>query len=180
MLDILTDKAVDVAPRKTTTKGSGGAEIIPIGTPIKGERTTTVRRLRPGTASARGVTAAARAQRALELRGAGATYQAIGEALGITKQAAHEAVKKAMAEVAEIVKSEAETVREMELARLDRMQVGLWTRATEGDARAVETVLKIMERRGRLLGLELPQPMTGTEGASLEVAVRYVENWRTD
>lgn len=43
--------------------------------------------------------------------------------------------------------------REMELARLDALQAGCWDAAMSGDRIAVETVLKVIEQRCRLLGL---------------------------
>jgi hypothetical protein len=41
----------------------------------------------------------------------------------------------------------------LELARLDRLQDALRSSAIDGDARAVETSLRIIDRRSRLLGL---------------------------
>lgn len=46
-----------------------------------------------------------------------------------------------------------EEVRALELGRLDRMLAGVWDRATAGDLKAIDTVLKIMRRRDRYLGL---------------------------
>ena len=44
----------------------------------------------------------------------------------------------------------------LELLRLDDMLFGLWPDARRGDNTAVVTVLKIMERRSKLLGLDMP------------------------
>ena len=50
----------------------------------------------------------------------------------------------------------AEELRKIELARLDALQVSLWDRAMAGDVDAVLAVLRIMDRRIRLLSLATP------------------------
>ena len=53
--------------------------------------------------------------------------------------------------------NEAEAVedhRALELARLDALRVPLWDKAMSGDAKAAGMVLKIIEARSRLLGLD--------------------------
>jgi hypothetical protein len=54
------------------------------------------------------------------------------------------------------VQEPAEELRTMEVARLDQMLLGLWPKAIKGDTWAVDRVLKIMERRAALLGLDAP------------------------
>ena len=41
-----------------------------------------------------------------------------------------------------------------EAMRLDRLQLALWSRAMNGDHQAVREILRIMERRARMLGLD--------------------------
>ena len=48
-------------------------------------------------------------------------------------------------------------LRALELHRLDQLQRALWDDAMEGDVRAAEAILKIVDRRIRLLGLA-PKP----------------------
>jgi hypothetical protein len=49
-------------------------------------------------------------------------------------------------------------VRQLELDRLDRLQLGIWNRAIMGDEKAIAQVLHIMARRARYIaGLEAPQ-----------------------
>jgi hypothetical protein len=50
-----------------------------------------------------------------------------------------------------------EEFRWQELDRLDRMQVALWPRAMKGDDRAIGTIVRLMERRARLVGIDAPQ-----------------------
>jgi hypothetical protein len=51
----------------------------------------------------------------------------------------------------------ADEVRKQELDRIDRLQVAVWNRALKGDDKAINTVLRLMERRARLLGLDAAQ-----------------------
>ena len=48
-------------------------------------------------------------------------------------------------------------VRQIELERLDRMMMGLWPKAVNGDEKATGQCLQIMELRARYLGLFAPQ-----------------------
>jgi hypothetical protein len=65
---------------------------------------------------------------------------------------AHELVLRGMDMV---IQEPAEVVLQMELARLDAMMASvIYTRAVEGDKEAINTVLKVMDRRYRLLGLD--------------------------
>ena len=89
--------------------------------------------------------------RALELVAEGKSYDEIAQAVGYSHRgSAHRAVFKALDD------REAEGVdhlRATELARLDALQVALWDRAMDGDVEAVLAVLRIMDRRIRLLAL---------------------------
>jgi len=97
-----------------------------------------------------------RERAALELRKAGATYRAIGEALGITPVGAYRAVMRAIAKLNARVLEEAEAVRRLELERLDDLLLAMWPQAKKGNQGAVDRVLRIMERRARLLGIDAP------------------------
>lgn len=103
--------------------------------------------------------AADRQRQALELRRAGAGYDLIARQLGYAgPPGAHKAVATALHRM---LAEPAEDVRALELARLDRLQLAHWSRAigtpeTDPDPVATSTVLKIMERRAKLMGLDAP------------------------
>jgi hypothetical protein len=92
--------------------------------------------------------------RVLELRRAGFTFQRIAEEVGY-KQAsgAQRALERIMAR--NIPQLPKEYVWQ-ELDRLDRMQVALWPRAMKGDDRAINTIIRLMERRAGYLGIDAP------------------------
>ena len=48
----------------------------------------------------------------------------------------------------------AQALRDLETERLDRLQLALWPKAMRGDVAAVKAILRLMERRARLLGLD--------------------------
>lgn len=91
-----------------------------------------------------------RRAKALELHLAGATYDAIAQAVGYaSRSGAHKAVQEALKDLGSPpVGTE---VLQSELARLDAMLTGLWPKARRGDVAAVDRVLKIGERRATLL-----------------------------
>lgn len=105
-------------------------------------------------ASPRRIEAAEKRARALELRKAGATYDQIARQVGFSERgAAYRAVQTALLE---ITQEPAQEVRQLELERLDAMLLGLWPAARKGKEGAVDRVLRIMERRAKLLGLDAP------------------------
>lgn len=48
-----------------------------------------------------------------------------------------------------------EEVLDIEMRRLDALQAAIWPAAMEGDTKAVDSVLRVMGHRSKLLGLEL-------------------------
>jgi hypothetical protein len=108
-----------------------------------------------------------RESKAFELRKTGASLAQIADALeprelsdGTKKkfsvQAISVMIKRVMAKLASSSLEDAEIIRSMEVERLDRMLLGLWESARVGHLGAVDRVLRIMERRSKLLGLDAP------------------------
>ena len=100
---------------------------------------------------------------------AGSTYAEIAKELGYCNSGgAWKLVNRAL-KASEV--EDVEDHRALELARLDRLQSALWDEALAGDLRAVREVLKIVQARTRLLGLERPpthqagQPLVLSRGA---------------
>lgn len=93
----------------------------------------------------------ARENHALELRRAGASFTAIGEAIQTDRSNAAKIVKRALGRVHQEPATE---IRKLEAERLDRLQLTFWQKAISGDGRAFDRVIRVMERRARLLGLD--------------------------
>ena len=136
---------------------------------------------------------AERVVQALKLRQRGYTYDDIGKALGIAKSIAHGYVKDAMRQLAEDQTEETQQLRALEVARLDEMSVQaykvlfakhytinsgsvVYHNGAEvlDDApvlRAIDRLLKISERRAKLLNLDL-QKEAGVDSDSMIAMLR--------
>lgn len=117
-----------------------------------------------------------REQDAFKMRISGATFQQIGDSLGISRQAAHKIVMKLLLQTRTATAELLEDARRLEAERLDRLQVGLWNKASAGDPRVADTIIRIMERRARMLGLDV-QP---DEAPKLPVEITVVDKTSHD
>ena len=100
------------------------------------------------------IAAAERQAKALALRKAGLACADIARQLGYAgPSGAHKAI---MTALRALTREPAQELRELELARLDDLLLGLWTDARRGSVAKVDRVLKIMARRAALLGLDAP------------------------
>lgn len=103
------------------------------------------------------LTAAERRRQALDLRRTGASFRQIAEAIGCSVSIAHRYVATEIDKLNRESREDAESIRTLELERLDRMTFALWNAATaRGNLGAIDRMLKVMERRARLLGLDAP------------------------
>ena len=111
----------------------------------------------------------------LELRRAGLTWQRIAEETGYADHTgAYAAYKRA---IKRTMQQPADELREAELDRIDRLQLALWPKAMKGDNASINTIVRLMERRARLLGLDTPIKIqqditTWTGDDSIDRAVR--------
>jgi hypothetical protein len=95
--------------------------------------------------------ARAKRARAVELLIDGLSYDEIARQVGFTHRgSAHRAVSRALAEREH---DAVDTLRRVELNRLDRLQAAVWSQATGGEVAAIDLILKIIEQRMRLFGL---------------------------
>ncbi|WP_169735689.1 helix-turn-helix domain-containing protein [Intrasporangium oryzae] len=105
--------------------------------------------------------AAARHARAIQLATEGRTYQEIADELGYANRGTvYRIVHQALARDR---RDAVEDHQQLELARLDALQVALWDKALAGDLDACRQVRAIIMARVRLLGLmEQPRPAAWT------------------
>lgn len=98
-----------------------------------------------------------RVQQEVKLRKLGFTYREIGEQLGIDHTVVFDDVKreldKSLKETAEDINS----IRQMELDRIDSVLPKIMMSARSGDLKAIDTMLKLMDRRSKYLGLDAAQ-----------------------
>lgn len=108
-----------------------------------------------GVSKAKQAEVAQRRAEAIRMKIAGVDYGTIAERLGYSSRQhavvdIHRALERGLKEQAAGV----EIMREIEAARLDRLQAAFWLPATQGDAKAAEVVLKILARRAKFAGLD--------------------------
>jgi len=122
------------------------------------------------TPKAKRAEVAERRQKAIALRLAGMDWQTIAGRLGYADRgsACKDVARALEANLAEQSQA-ADTLREVESLRLDRLQAAAWPAAVKGDLKAIETVLKVIDRRARLHGLDHPvrTEITGADGGPL-------------
>lgn len=102
-----------------------------------------------------------RDRQALELRMQGLTFAAIGAELGVSWQAAQQAVQRSLEVTKAAIAERAEELRAIEVERLEKITEVLWPRVLEGDLRAIDRVLRTRESFRRLTGIDLAQETAG-------------------
>ena len=124
-------------------------------------------------ATAQAIAAVKRAK-VVEAVAQGATFEDAARVAGYaSRSGAYKAFWKAMEH------REAEGVeghRALELARLDALQVALWDDAVGGDVKAVNAVLRIIEQRSRLLGLDRPGGVA--DGQTVVMSPADLADWK--
>jgi AcrR family transcriptional regulator len=120
--------------------------------------------------AARKINIEERRHEALELRKHGLSMREIAKRLGVGVATIHEDIRQALASaIAENVK-EAESLRTLEIERLDMYLSSMEKKLREGDTAAITVALRIAEQRAKLLGLNAPErrEITGDNGGAVE------------
>jgi hypothetical protein len=86
------------------------------------------------------------------MRKAGATFDQIASSLAYSDKGS--AYRSVMGLLVKQNNEAAEPLRRLEVERCDRLQLAVWADAIGGNLKAIETCLRVMERRARLLGLD--------------------------
>ena len=127
----------------------------------------------------KGLTAAQKQKRALELRIAGKELKEIAAEVGYAGESgAHKAIMTALKKT---LQEPADELRKMEAERLDKMMAAIWEQATSGSANStwfIDRILNIMDRRAKLLGLDKPASMDTADKA--RVYLDLLETARAD
>ncbi len=100
------------------------------------------------------VPAAARREKALELRAKGMSIRAIAGKLGVSKSQVQRDIEKELQAAAADRKKIAGHIIDLELVKLDALEENAWEHIAAGELSAIDRVLRSMERRAKLLGLD--------------------------
>jgi hypothetical protein len=111
---------------------------------------------------------AARTARILEARLRGSSLVAIGRQENISLQRTHRIIAD---ELERQVTAPLEMIRRLEAERLDRLMLGIFEAAAAGDIVRMDRVIKLMERRAALLGLDAPRLTVANVTAAIDVSV---------
>jgi len=106
---------------------------------------------------------AALALRAYKMRLQGSSLWDVSEACEIPERAVSSMINDHLAEAANLIGEGAKReLLALEVDRLDQMQNSIWRMAASGDLAAIDRVIKIIQTRAKLLGLEDAVTMTVT------------------
>lgn len=112
--------------------------------------------------------------RALDLRKQGLTYREIGARLEVDYTTAYKDVQTELKRLAALALDSADELRQMELERLDMLTKALEPMARVGNPGAVNSYLRVMERRAKLLGLDAPAKQI--ESGTLEIIIHHADD----
>ena len=131
--------------------------------------------MRTGTNDPQLIATAERRAFVLDLRRSGANYRDIAATViqrfgienlpnGYDSRYAWQDVKRELDRLNKERDEGAAAVRRLELERLDRMLAAIWTQVIAGSYGAIDRALRIMERRARFMGLDMPTGIDLTTG----------------
>lgn len=104
----------------------------------------------------------------MQLRVAGWAIWQIADHLGLESFTVHNLIIEQLSDWRDMTQEMSTELRELELQRLDEFLRALWQKIQGGNTRAIETALKVSERRARLLGLDAPEKREVTLDASVQ------------
>lgn len=118
----------------------------------------------------------------LELRKAGASWKSIAARVGYSHASA--ARKAYLRAYDRTLQAPADELRDLELDRLDRLQLAYWEDAVKGNLKAADFCLRVVQVRARILGIEAPQKIraevitydAGAIDADIERIIRQFES----
>lgn len=131
----------------------------------KGRRT-----VKQSATSPRQIKRRERMAKAIELRLCGYTMQQIAVALKVSPATAYRMVDEAMNER---VMRGVEEYREITLGRLEALLSGFFKDAVQGDARALSSVLRIIDQQRSITGMDPPVQVRGEIDHTVEGAVEH-------
>jgi len=122
------------------------------------------------------IPAAARREKALELRAKGRSIRSIAKELKVSKSQVQRDLEAELKAAAEDRRKIAELLIDLELTKLDELEQEAWKHIRDGELPAIDRVLRSMERRAKLLGLD--KTGEGGDTGSLDDLVATIERMR--
>lgn len=108
----------------------------------------------------------------VKLRRGGMTWDMIAQRLGYADPSG--ARNAYVAASQRIIAEDVGEIRNLEAERLDMAQAAIWGKVMNGDLQAVQTLIRLMERRSRLLGLDAPVQVTHMVSDSMQSEIEFL------
>jgi len=89
----------------------------------------------------------------VKLRRGGLTWHDIGQRVGLTASGSADAFQRAQRR---IIREDVEQLRAIENDRIDTAQAAIWAKVLQADLNAVNTLIRLLDRRAKLNGLDQP------------------------
>ena len=112
-----------------------------------------------------------RNKKILELRIAGASERGIAAEVGLSDTQVHRILVQLIEDMNKRMDTRAAVMQRVELERLDKMTLALF--ANRNDPRTADSLLRIMERRSRYLGLDAPTKMETVNRQEGDVKMKH-------
>lgn len=93
----------------------------------------------------------------LEARKAGMSHDLIAEELGVTRNYVAVILKKELETQRTLADQGVEELKQLERERLDEVIKSLWPDVQKGKYKAIELLIKVMERRAKMEGIDAPE-----------------------
>ena len=93
---------------------------------------------------------------AFDLRKQGLPYREIAKRLGCSTRTVYTDVERTLDELNRRAVESLDHLRRLELERLDEATAAIYPKVKRGDVAAIDRMLKLQERRAKLLGLDVP------------------------
>ncbi|NOZ79349.1 MAG: hypothetical protein GXP48_09295 [Acidobacteria bacterium] len=133
-----------------------------------------------GKGAADRITRTERQRKAVEMRRAGYTYDEIALRLGVGKTTAYRDVTRYLQEARASVREDAENMLELERERLEALLKAAWEDAEQGEPRAIQAVLRILEALRKNLGLDAPAVAEDSTPRTTEEIIRTLSDEMLD
>ncbi len=114
--------------------------------------------------------AAERREQAFRFRKLGLGYRAIGGKLGVSSTQAFRYVHEVLKDLAKKTEKAARELRQLEGERLDYLWAKLLPKIRQGDPKAIQAAVRVVQRRCSLFGLDGPKQIehAGKNGGPME------------
>lgn len=138
----------------------------------------------PNRSRATAAVSAERRARAWDLYKAGWSHSQIAPEIGVSRVMIGKYIRKVLDTLADSSLKTAERYRTVQLVRIQAAMKAIWVKVGQGRIDAIHTMLRLMEREAKLLGLDAPakvdiehriREMAHEEGLDPDAAVREAQ-----